>query len=113
MVGSGTPLPTNSKLFIRFSPCRWSLASFSLRQLPGGAHEVTGVAARKTLQIILVLRLRLPEIPDGDNLRCGRIWPYAGCIHVRDRILGRALLIGAREENGRPVAQATIVSLTV
>jgi hypothetical protein len=40
----------------------------ALRQLPAGTHVVAGVAPRDALQIVLVLRLSLPERPGGRQL---------------------------------------------
>ena len=72
---SSRTVPFSRELYIERDDFMEVPSKGPMRELPSGAYEVTGVAARKTLQIVLVLRLRLPEIPDGNDLRCGWIRP--------------------------------------
>src|SRR6266849_1566990 len=43
--------------------------ALSLRQIPTSAHKVTGIAGRIAFKIILMFRLRFPEVAGGGNFR--------------------------------------------
>ncbi len=45
------------------------------RQLPARTDEVAGVAIRKPLKIVLMLRLRLPEVARRRKFRDDLAWP--------------------------------------
>jgi hypothetical protein len=83
-----------------------------MRELPSLPNEMT-VAVRIALQIILMLRLGFPEGTGGREFRDDFPGPEAGGLDIRDRILGDALLLVVDIENGRPVARADVVALTV
>jgi hypothetical protein len=85
----------------------------TMRKLPAGPDEVTGIAVRIPLQIILMLRLGLPERTDGRHFRHDLAWPKAGGLDIRYRIFRDALLLVVQVENGGTVARADIVALTV
>src|ERR1700730_11035247 len=96
----------------------WARALAGLRvraewKLPARADEMAGVAVRIVLQIILMLRLRLPERGDGCQFRHDIARPQTGSFDIRNRILSDALLLIIQVENGRAVAHAHIVALTV
>src|SRR5216683_4298720 len=80
---------------------------------PAGADEMTGVAVRIVLQIILMLRLGFPEGADGRQFRHDLAGPETGGFDIRDRILRDALLLVVQIENGGPVTHAHVVTLTV
>ena len=84
-----------------------------VRQSPVRPNEVTGVAVRKLLQIILMLRLGLPERSGGRHLGDNLAWPEAGSIDIRDGVFRDPLLLVAGIENGRAVARAPVVALAV
>src|SRR4051812_50142864 len=52
-----------------------SLARLALRQPPVRADEVAGVAIGIAVGIVLMLRLRFPEVADGRDLRGGPARP--------------------------------------
>ena len=64
----------------------------SLRRLdaagqdPAGARVVAVVAVRIPLQVVLVLRLGLPERAGGLDRGDGRAWPQAGGVNIRDHL---------------------------
>jgi hypothetical protein len=60
-----------------------------------------------------VLGLGLPEVPDRGDLGDDLPRPQAGGLHVGDRVLGDLLLLVARVEDRRAVAQAHVVALAV
>src|ERR687898_3348276 len=53
-------------------------------QCPARAREVAGIAVRVALEIVLVLRLGLPEFAGGRDLRHNAAWPQAGRIDIVD-----------------------------
>ena len=55
------------KSFHHDSSSDWGPLARPLWQGPIGTHKVAGIAVRITLKIILMLRLRFPEIADGGN----------------------------------------------
>jgi hypothetical protein len=74
---------------------------------------VTGIAARTLLQIVLVLRLGLPEIAGRLHLGDHFSIPKPGRIHIGDRLLGDVLLLHPEVIDGRPVGETTIIALAV
>src|SRR5437773_2188663 len=89
-------------------------ASFlPVRQRPFRPNEVTGVAVGIFLQIVLMLRLGLPERSDRCHLGDNLARPKAGSIDIGDSVFGDPLLLVIRIEDGRPVARAPVVALTV
>src|SRR5690242_14143116 len=65
----------------------------AFRQLPIRPGKVAGIAVRILLQVILVLRLRLPEWPGGRDIRHYFAWPQTRFVHIGDRVLGRRALL--------------------
>jgi hypothetical protein len=82
-------------------------------KFPARADEVTGVAVRVALEIILVLRLDFPEGPGGRQLGNDLARPETRGLDIGDRVLGDPLLPVGGVENGRPVTQADIAALPV
>src|SRR6185312_5815209 len=74
---------------------------------------MAGVAVRIALQVVLMLRLGFPEIPDRRDLGDDLARPEPGGLDVRDRVLGDALLLRTRIEDRRAVARAEVVALAV
>ena len=64
---------------------------FAVRQLPVRPYEVAGVAVRVLLEVVLVLRLGLPEGPRLAHLGDDLARPYSGRVDVGDRVLGDLL----------------------
>src|SRR6202048_540629 len=85
----------------------------AVRQFPVRPNEVTGVALRITLQIILMLGLGFPEWSHGCHLGNHLARPKAGSIDIGDGVFGDPLLLVAGIEDGRPVARSPVVALTV
>jgi hypothetical protein len=56
----------------------------TLGQFPARAREVAGIAERVALEIVLVLRLGLPEFAGGRDLRHDAAWPQAGRVDIID-----------------------------
>src|SRR5437016_4645187 len=83
------------------------------RELPPRPREVAGVATRISLQIVLVLRLGLPEGAGGRDLGDDLARPQAGGVDVGDGVLSQVLLLVGRVEDGGPVAVADVVALAV
>src|SRR3954451_6740821 len=82
-------------------------------QLPAGPHKVTGVTVRIVLEIILMLRLRLPEVAGWGDFGDHLAGPQMRRFHVRDRVPGDFLLLIRGVEDRRTVARAHVVSLTI
>src|SRR6516162_1244276 len=80
---------------------------------PVGTREVTGVAVRIALQIVLVLWFGFPEVADRRHLGDDLARPQARRVHVGDRLLRHLSLLVARIEDRRTVACADIVALTI
>src|SRR4051794_16640224 len=73
----------------------------SARQLPVGADKVAGVAPGNAIEIILVLRLRLPEVARWGEFRDHLAGPEAGCVHIGNRVFGNLpLLVRDVEDRG-------------
>ena len=85
----------------------------AVRQLPAWPDEVAGVAVGVVLQVVLVLGLGLPERPGRRHLGDDLARPQPGGVHVRDRVLGDALLLVAGVEDRRAVAGPDVVALPV
>src|ERR1043166_4828934 len=64
-------------------------------------------------QIILMLGLCFPEWTNRRNFSNDFARPQTGCVYIGDRIDCDALLFLVRVEDGRAVAGADVVSLTV
>jgi hypothetical protein len=69
--------------------------------------EVAGVAVRNALQVVLVLRLGLPERACRRDFGDDLAGPEARGVDVGDGVFRHALLLVARVEDGRAVAQPT------
>ena len=65
----------------------------ALRQLPARPREVAGVAVRVALQVVLVLRLGLPEVARGRHLGDDLARPQARGVDVGDGVQRDALLL--------------------
>src|SRR5450830_1327177 len=74
---------------------------------------MAGIAVWQALQVILVLGFRLPERAGRFHLRDDFGWPQAGSIDITDGVQGYLLLRIAGVENGRAVAGAQVIALTV
>jgi hypothetical protein len=83
------------------------------RQLPVRPREVAGVAPRDALQVVLVLRLGLPERAHRRHLGDDLARPQPGRLDVRDRVLGDALLLVVGVEDRGAVGRADVVALAV
>ena len=70
------------------------------RQRPVGPDEMAGVAMGVALQVVLVLRLGLPECAGGGHFGHDLARPAAGGLDVSDGLLGNALLGLIEEEDG-------------
>jgi hypothetical protein len=57
-----------------------------LRENPVGAWEVAGVTVRIAFEVVLVIRLGCPEIPDRFDLGYHLAGPEAGGIDVVDGV---------------------------
>jgi len=101
-------------------PPRWrahwsgsSVSGRAARQLPARAGVVAGVPVGIPLEVVLVLRLGLPEGPGLRHLGDHLARPQAGRVHVGDGVLGDLLLLVIEVEDGRPVAGPDVVALPV
>jgi hypothetical protein len=74
---------------------------------------MAGTAGRIALQVLLALRLGLPEIADRRHFCHDLAGPDPLSVDIVDGILGDALLLVVFIEDGRAVARADIVALTV
>lgn len=83
----------------------------AFRKHPVGSEEVTGIAVRSLLQIILMLRFGFPKRADWFNLGDYFALPKPGGIHIGDGVLGDVLLLFIDIIDARPVGQPTIVAL--
>src|SRR3954462_1300006 len=84
-----------------------------MRQNPPRPREMAGVPARVFLQVVLVLRLRLPERTSGDDLGDNFPGPQSGGVNVGDGVLGNRLLLIRCVKDGRSVTRTDVVALTV
>src|ERR1700740_1404998 len=108
--------PRKTSLFCPFGAHGYYLlvlSGLAARQLPARPDEVTGISVRVPLEIILMLRLGLPEIADRRQFGHHLAWPQARRFDVGDGVARDLLLLGAGVENRRPVAGADVVALAV
>src|SRR3954453_5615481 len=82
-------------------------------QLPARAREVAGVAVRVALEVVLVLRLGLPEGDGLAHLGHHLAGPQSRRVDVGDRLLRDLALLVARVEDLGAVARADVVALAV
>src|SRR3546814_19877348 len=93
--------------------CRALTSVLPLGKDPIGTREVTGVAARIALQIVLVLRLRFPETTDRRHLGDDLARPQARRVHVGDRLFRHLSLLVVDIVDRRTVCVANVSTLTV
>jgi len=74
---------------------------------------MAGVSVWNPLQIILMFRLSLPELPRGHDFRNNLARPQFRSVDVGDCLLGYLSLFVGRVKNGRAIAGPDIVSLPV
>src|SRR5690606_21265638 len=72
-----------------------------------------GITRRVALQIILVLRLRLPEVTGRGDLGRDPAGPDAGRLDIGDGIARDALLLWRGVEDAGTIARAAVVALAV
>src|SRR5918994_4033537 len=82
-------------------------------QCPARAREVAGIAGRVALEIVLVLRLGLPEFAGGRELRYHAVWPQAGGVGIVDNPECLVMLRLGDIENLRAVRSPDIVALAI
>ena len=82
-------------------------------QFPARAREVAGIAERVALEIVLVLRLGLPEFAGGRDLRHNAAWPQAGGVDIVDCPECLVTLRLGDIEDLRAVRSSDIVTLAV
>src|SRR5918993_726560 len=82
-------------------------------QLPVRPDVVARVAVRVDLQVVLVLRLGLPEGSRWLHLGDDRARPQARRVDVGDRLLGNPPLLVGGVVDGRPVAPPDVIALAV
>src|SRR5215217_6318509 len=90
-----------------------SLLRRPLREFPVRSREVAGVAPRLTLQVVLVLRLGLPEITCRHDFGDDLARPQPRRLDVGDGVQRHGLLLVVGVEDRRPVAPADVVALPV
>ena len=74
---------------------------------------MAGVAIGVALQVILVLRLRLPEVPHRLDLGHRLAWPQARSVYVCDGVLGYPFLLIVDVVDRRPIGAADVVALSI
>src|ERR1700758_349679 len=74
---------------------------------------MTCVSVWDALQVILVFRLRFPEGSRRGHLGHDSSGPQARRVDIGDGVLGDASLLIAGREDGRAVAGANVVTLTI
>src|SRR5262245_58067017 len=82
-------------------------------QHPIGARVMAGVAVWVALQVILMFRLRLPEIPRRLDLGHDLARPEAGGVYVCDGVLGNPLLLLVDVVDCRPVGATDVIALPI
>src|SRR5260221_1449302 len=115
------PVPTSNNLgsTVGAPPSRscWPLSRLvsnpAPRKVPVRPDEMAGVAARIGQEVVLVLRLCLPEVGCGEDLGDRLARPQAGNIDVGDGVFGDPLLLVAGVEDRRPIAAADVIALPV
>src|SRR5215211_4153912 len=85
----------------------------SVGQHPPRAWEVAGVAVRVAHQVVLVLRLGLPERTGWGDLGDHLAGPEPGGVDVGDGVLGNPALLLIEVEDRRAVAHADVIPLAV
>src|SRR5437016_224911 len=108
-----TTLPIGVPLLADLNRSSRSRCRGAVRELPVWAYEMARIAVGVPLEVVLVLRLRLPEGPGGRDLGDDLPRPQRGGLDVCDGVLGGPLLGIAGVEDGRPVAGADVVALAV
>jgi hypothetical protein len=96
--GFGPQAPSYKEL----SAC---LFDFSGGQLPVGSDEVARITVRIALQIVLVLGLGFPEVPDGPHFCDNLSRPEARRVHISNSFFRDVLLLLARVKDGGTVAR--------
>jgi hypothetical protein len=109
---SGTLLADAPADFEALAPRRLN-RGFAVRQLPAGPREVAGVAVGEALEVVLVLRLGLPERDGLADLGHDLAGPDPRGLDVGDRVLRDLALLVARVEDLRPVTRADVVALAI
>src|SRR5271156_65556 len=87
--------------------------SASSGQDPPRTRKVAGVAVRVALEIVLVLGLGLPEGTRRDDLRHHLAGPQPRSLDVGDGVFRYPTLLIVEVEDGRAVARAYVITLTV
>src|ERR671915_614103 len=82
-------------------------------QFPARAREVAGIAERVALEIVLVLRLGLPEFAGRRDLRHDTAWPQAGGVDIVDCPECLVTLRLGDIEDLRAVRSSDIVALAI
>ena len=82
-------------------------------QHPARVREVAGVAVRVALQVVLVLRLGLPEGTGWGDVDDDLAGPEPGRLDVGDGVLGDPALLLIEVEDRRAVARADVAPLEV
>ncbi len=89
------------------------LGGFPPRQYPIWPRKVARVAVRKTLQIVLMLGFRFPELPDRLDFRDHLPWPEAGGLDVGNGVDRAPALFVVVVVDGGAIACADVVALAV
>ena len=82
-------------------------------QPPVGLDEMTGIAIWIRLQVILMLRLSLPEVFNRFNLGSHLSRPDPGGVDIRDGIFRNLLLFFGCVEDGRAIACSNVIALAI
>ena len=82
-------------------------------QLPARPREVTGIALRVALEIVLVLGLGLPEFASGRDLRHNGAWPQARGVDIVDCPKCLVTLRLGDIEDLRAIRSSNIVALAI
>jgi hypothetical protein len=88
-------------------------SSNSAGENPARSDEVAGVSVRNALQVVLMLRLRLPEFSRRHNFRYCFTGPQSRGIDVSNGFFSNALLLVAGIENCGAITVAKIISLAI
>src|SRR4029453_4657426 len=83
------------------------------REDPVRTREVAGVPVRIPLEVVLMLRLCLPERACRCHLGHDRSWPKTRRLDIGDGVLGDPALLLVRVEDRRAIARPDVVSLAV
>ena len=82
-------------------------------QHPIRARIMAGVAVGITLEVVLVLRLRLPEIADGLDLRDDLARPQTRSVDIGDRLQCRLFLRLVNVVDRGTVGRAPVIALAI